>query len=200
MSGDLRGPLPASTAYLCIDMQNLFAQDTPWRAPWMDQVRPVVARLARFRPAANIFTRFIPLRRPSEASGTWRAYFERWHALTRDEIDPRLLDLVPELRELVPPATVFDQQVHSPFHGGRLAAALHERGLDGLVVSGTETDVRVLAAALDAVDHGFRVVIASDALCNSADETHDVLHKLFHERFGLQIEAAPTDAILAAWR
>lgn len=56
----------------------------------------------------------------------------------------------------------------------------------------------MLAAALDAVDHGFRVVIASDALCNSADETHDVLHKLFHERFGLQIEAAPTDAILAA--
>ena len=69
-----------------------------------------------------------------------------------------------------------------------------------LVFSGTETDVCVLAAVLAAVDHGFRVVVASDALCSSTDGTHDALLKVFHERFSQQIEVAEADAILALWR
>jgi nicotinamidase-related amidase len=77
---------------------------------------------------------------------------------------------------------------------------LRERGIDTLVISGTETDVCVLAAVLGAVDHGFRVVLPVDALCSSTDETHDALMKLYHERYGQQIEAAKTDAILEQWR
>ena len=103
------------------------------------------------------------------------------------------------LQELVPPAVVIDKQVYSPFHDGRLAPHLRERGIDSLVVSGTETDICVLAAVLAAVDHGFRVVIAADALCSSTDATHDALLRLYHQRFGQQIEVAETDAILAQW-
>jgi nicotinamidase-related amidase len=193
------GPLPLSTAHLCVDMQNLFAEDTPWRTPWMDRVRPVAARLARHRPERTVFTRFIPPERPEDMPGTWRRYYERWRELTGERADPRLVELVPELKELVPPATVFDKAVYSPFHDGRLAPLLRERGIDTLVVSGTETDVCVLAAVLGAVDHGFRVVLAGDALCSSTDETHDALLKLYHDRFGQQIEVADTDAILAQW-
>jgi nicotinamidase-related amidase len=194
------GPLPPSTAHLCVDMQNLFAEDTPWRTPWMDRVRPVAARLARHRPEHTVFTRFIPPERPEDMPGTWRRYYERWRELTGERADPRLVELVPELKALVPPATVFDKAVYSPFHDGRLAPLLHERGIDTLVVSGTETDVCVLAAVLGAVDHGFRVVLAGDALCSSTDETHDALLKLYHDRFGQQIEVAETEAILAQWR
>jgi nicotinamidase-related amidase len=57
----------------------------------------------------------------------------------------------------------------------------------------------VLAAVLGAVDHGFRVVLAGNALCSSTDETHDALLKVYHDRFGQQIEVAETDAILAQW-
>jgi nicotinamidase-related amidase len=193
------GPLPSSTAHLCVDMQNLFAEDTPWRTPWMDRVRPVAARLARQRPDRTVFTRFVPPERPEDMPGTWRRYYERWRELTGERADPRLVELVPELKELAPPATVFDKAVYSPFHDGRLAPLLRERGVDALVVSGTETDVCVLAAVLDAVDHGFRVVLAGDALCSSTDVTHDALLKLYHDRYGQQIEVADTDAILAQW-
>ena len=193
------GPLANSTAHLCVDMQNLFAEDTPWRAPWMDRVRPMAARLARHRPDRTVFTRFIPPDRPEDAPGTWRRYFSRWRELTGERIDPRLLELVPELQELVPPAMMIDKPVYSPFHDGRLAPHLRERGIDSLVVSGTETDVCVLAAVLAAVDHGFRVVIAADALCSSTDATHDALLKLYHRRFGQQIEVAKTATILAQW-
>jgi nicotinamidase-related amidase len=193
------GPLPPSTAHLCVDMQNLFAEDTPWRTPWMDRVRPVAARLARHRPERTVLTRFIPPERPEDMPGTWRRYYERWRELTGERADPRLVELVPELKELAPPATVFDKAVYSPFHDGRLAPLLRERGVDALVVSGTETDVCVLAAVLGAVDHGFRVVLAGDALCSSTDETHDALLKLYHDRYGQQIEVADTDAIVAQW-
>jgi nicotinamidase-related amidase len=197
--GLTHGSLPRSTAHLCVDMQNLFAEDTPWRTPWMDRVRPLVARLARHRPERTVFTRFIPPRRPEDAHGTWRRYFERWHEVTGEEAEPRLFELVPELKELVPPGKVFDKPVYSPFHDGRLAAMLHEDGVDTLVLSGTETDVCVLAATLAAIDHGFRVVLAEDTLCSSTDETHDALMTLYRDRYGQQIEVANVETIIAQW-
>jgi nicotinamidase-related amidase len=184
---------------LCVDMQNLFAEETPWRTPWMARVRPVVAELARYTAHATIFTRFIPPHDPSEAAGSWQRYFERWRELTRQHVDPRLLELVPELQELVPPAVVFDKQVYSPFHDGRLTHYLQRRGIDTLVISGTETDVCVLAAVLAAVDQGYRVIVALDALCSSSDDTHDALMKLYGNRFGQQIEMADTETILSQW-
>lgn len=194
------GPLPASTALLCVDMQNLFAAtDSPWHTPWMAEVRPVALRLARHRPERAVLTRFIPPERPEDLPGAWRRYYRRWRELTGEEIAPDLLELVPELKELVPPATVIDKRVYSPFHDGRLAPLLRGGGVDTLVISGTETDVCVLAAVLAAVDHGFRVVVARDALCSSTDETHDALLKVYHDRFGQQIEAGTTDDILAQW-
>jgi len=46
---------------------------------------------------------------------------------------------------------------------------------------------------------GYRVVLASDALCSSSDETHDALMTLYRERFSQQIETVETATILAAW-
>ena len=40
------GQLTDRTAHLCIDMQNLFAERTPWHTPWMTRVLPVVLRIA----------------------------------------------------------------------------------------------------------------------------------------------------------
>lgn len=194
------GPLPPTTTHLCVDMQNVFAEETPWRTPWMDRVRPVVERLARHRPERNVFTRFIPPERPEDATGAWRRYFERWRELTRAEADPRLFELVPELKALAPPGIVVDKPVYSPFHDGHLAAMLREQGVDTLVISGTETDVCVLAAVLGAVDLGFRVVLPKDALCSSTDATHDALMKLYEDRFGQQIEVAPAEVILSRWQ
>ena len=76
---------------------------------------------------------------------------------------------------------------------------LQARGIDSLVISGGETDICVLAAVMDAVDLGYRVVLARDALCSVSDQTHDALLQLYRGRFSQQIELAPVDNILAAW-
>ena len=193
------GPLGDRALHLCIDMQNLFAEDTPWNTPWMKRVLPVVTRIAKRHPERTIFTRFIPVTRPEAAGGTWRRFYRRWAELTLERIDPELLELVPPLRRLAPPATVIDKRVYSPFSEPALPRLLRERQIDTLVITGAETDVCVLAAVIDAVDLGYRVVLAQDALCSSSDRTHDALLTLYGSRFSEQIEAVDAEAILAAW-
>lgn len=194
------GPLSARTAHLCIDMQNMFAQETPWHTPWMDRVLPVVAAVADAHPDRTIFTRFIPPERPDQMPGRWRAYFERWREFTRERVDPDLLNLVSPLDRLVPPATIVDRPVYSGFASPKLRALLTDRKIDSLIISGAETDVCVLATVMGAVDRGFRVVIAADALCSSSDRTHDALLTLYTERYGQQIEVSDSATILSNWQ
>src|SRR5205085_9209193 len=66
------GPLDGRTAHLCIDMQNLFAEDTPWHTPWMKRVLPAVIEIAERHAVQTVFTRFIPARHPDELPGSWR--------------------------------------------------------------------------------------------------------------------------------
>jgi nicotinamidase-related amidase len=193
------GPLGPSTAHLCVDMQNVFAEDTPWHTPWMTRVLPIVAELAERHREKTVFTRFIPAHHPDELPGSWRRYYRRWSGLTLEKVDRQLLELVPPLARLAPPAAVIDKRVYSPFTEPALLKLLREREIDSLVISGAETDVCVLAAVMDAVDLGYRVVLARDALCSSSDATHDALMTLYRERFSEQIELAETAAILDAW-
>jgi nicotinamidase-related amidase len=193
------GPLDRRTAHLCVDMQNLFAEDTPWHTPWIKRVLPAVIEIAERHVEQTIFTRFIPARHPDELPGSWRRYYRRWSGLTLERIDRRLLELVSPLARLAPPAAIVDKRVYSPFTEPSLLGLLRERGIGSLVITGAETDVCVLAAVLDAVDLGYRVVLASDALCSSSDQTHDALMTLYRERFSEQIETADTASILAVW-
>jgi nicotinamidase-related amidase len=198
--GLTHGPLTESCLHLCVDMQRLFAEGTEWHTPWMERVLPVVERLAEARPAQTVFTRFIPAARPGEGEGTWRRYYERWHAMTLAELPPGMVELLPPLARLVPPAEVFDKRTYSPWWEGGLHRRLRERGIDTLVVSGAETDICVAATVLGAVDLGYRVVVPTDALCSSSDATHDALLTLYRERFGQQVETATADQILQGWR
>jgi nicotinamidase-related amidase len=193
------GPLDERTIHLCIDMQRLFAEETPWHTPWMERVLPVVVRIAEAHPEQTIFTRFIPPRHPDELPGTWRRFYRRWAELTLERIDPGLLELVPPLARLVPPALTIDKRVYSPFSEQTIWHVLRERQADTLVITGAETDMCVLAAVLDAVDYGFRVVLATDAICSSSDRTHDALMALYCNRFSEQIETVTSEAIIDAW-
>jgi hypothetical protein len=94
---------------------------------------------------------------------------------------------------------------HKP-HGDRHWIAAGEKGEDhrqggwshepdqrrqkGRILTGAETDICVLSTAVGAIDHGYRVIIAEDAVCSSSDRGHDSLLALFAQRFSQQIEVA----------
>ncbi len=192
--------LTRPTAHLCVDMQRMFAEETPWRAPWMDRVRPVAERLVSLHPGRTVFTRFMPPERAEDAVGCWADYYRKWHQFTGEEAEPGIVDLVPELARFVPPAAVFDKPGYSAFSTPDLLPFLRKRGVETLIVTGTETDVCVLSSVMSAVDHGFRVVLAKDAMCSSTDDTHDALIALYAQRFGLQVALTTSEAIEANWR
>ncbi len=88
--------------HLCIDMQRMFAEDTPWHVPWMREVSPQIEELSGRYPENTIFTRFVTPARPETMERMWRAYYEKWRMMTREHLDPVLLDLIPSLKTLVP--------------------------------------------------------------------------------------------------
>jgi hypothetical protein len=62
----------------------------------------------------NGFTRFIPPDRPDQVPGMWRRYYRRWRVATRERLDLRLLEVMPPLAALCPPATVIDKTAIPP--------------------------------------------------------------------------------------
>jgi nicotinamidase-related amidase len=193
------GPLGPHCIHLCVDMQRLFAENTEWHMPWMERVRPVVEHIARRHAAETIFTRFIPAAHPGEGVGTWRRYYRRWASMTIEKLGADMIELVPELARCVPPAETFDKFVYSPWLDNRFHARLRARGANTLIITGGETDVCVLATVLGAVDHGYRVVLVTDALCSSSDAAHDASLEVYHMRFGQQVETASAELVLDAW-
>jgi nicotinamidase-related amidase len=172
--GDQLLPLPLTerTVHLCVDIQRIFSAEGPWLTPWMDKVLPVATTLARRHPERTIFTRFVPPVRPDQMPGMWQRYYRRWRVATRERLDLHLLELMPPLAALCPPSTVIDKTRYSAFAEHRLIEHLRRREADALIVSGSETDVCVLATVLDAVDIGYRVIVVRDAICSSSDEGH----------------------------
>ena len=185
---------------MCVDMQRLFAESTPWRTPWLPRVLPAVVQLIDPYPARTVFTRFIPPQDAEDLPGTWQRYYRRWSEMTLANLDSSLLELVPELARYCPPAEILDKRVYSPWVGDDLARILSRHTVGTIVVSGAETEVCVLATVLGAIDRGYRVIVATDAICSSADPTHDAMLEIYHSRFGMQVETAEVAEILEAAR
>ncbi|MEN3975137.1 cysteine hydrolase [Emcibacter sp. SYSU 3D8] len=194
------GPPDERTVHLCIDMQRLFAPGGPWAAPWMDSVLPVAAGIAQRSPERTVFTRFIPPLEPEDMPGAWQHYYRRWRHITRDRLPARMLDLAPPLDRYVPPAAIVDKATYSAFGTPALDRLLQAKNVDGLIVTGAETDSCVLATVLGAVDRGYRVYLVTDAVCSSSDEGHDALMGLYRRRYSQQIQTLSAAEVIESWR
>ncbi len=182
--------------HLCVDMQRMFSEDTPWHVPWMARVSPEVLELAERHAGRTIFTRFIPPERAADAGGLWRSYYEKWWMMTGEHLPAEMRALMPSLARLAPPALVFDKPTYSPWVGSRLHTLLQQQAVRTLVVTGGETDVCVLATVLGAIDLGYRVILLGDAVCSGADDTHDASLSLLQSRFSMQVEVMTTHDFL----
>jgi nicotinamidase-related amidase len=191
--------IPSRAVHLCIDMQNLIAPSGPWAAEWAMRVLPTICSLVERAPERCIFTRFVPPERPDQMPGAWRAFYGKWPGLTGREIDPEALELMAPLKLFVPPARLLDKTRYSAFSNSALHACLNEMGAEALIVSGAESDVCVLATVLSAVDIGYPVIVATDAICSSADPGHDAALQLYAQRFSQQVQTMQTDEIREAW-
>ena len=195
----LTGPLPADTLHIVVDMQRLFIEHADWRVPDLPKIVPAILSLIEAQPKRTLFTRFVTPRKPEDAGGQWRHYYRHWQSVTLAQMDPALLDLVPELAERARPEAILDKRSHGGFESLAFAEAIARRQASTLVLTGVETDVCVLALAFAATDSGYRVIIVEDAVASSSPEGHRAALQAIFPRLDQQIALARMSDVLAAW-
>lgn len=197
---DQHSSIPPSAVHLCLDMQNLIGPAGPWAARWAERILPTVVSLVEHAPERCIFTRFVPPADTTELPPCWRTFYRAWPGMTAREVDPDAIELMAPLKLFTPPAAVLDKTRFSAFANAALHARLQSLAAETVIISGAESDMCVLATALAAIDHGYHVIVATDAVCSSADPGHEAALRLYRDRFSQQMQAMTTEAIRAAWR
>lgn len=186
----------SSFLHICVDMQLLFTEGRPWSMPWGKKILPSIVAICEKYPEQTIFTRFIPVVKPDNAIGAWKEYYKKWPSVTLTNADPELMQLIPPLRQFIPPATILDKKVYSPWTEGALDQHLKNLDIKTLIITGAETDVCILATVLGAVDRGYHVIIVEDAVSSSFDATHDAALKIYRNRFSEQIHLVNHQSLL----
>lgn len=199
MSGLPFGSLGGGALHVCIDMQRLFLEPGPWYCPEGLNILPAIGELLNRAGERSFFTRFITATTPDAAPGCWRRYYHHWRGVTQEEAGSEILDLHPQIADHAARRRIFDKAGHDPFKEQAFRDRVKAERPSALVLSGIETDVCVLAAALSAVDLGYRTIVATDAVASSAPEAHAACLRHIFPRFDQQIELACVADIVAAW-
>lgn len=153
------------TALIAVDVQNDFLPGGALAVPAGDEVVQPLVKAAREADLVVASRDFHPHDHVSfaEQGGQWPVHCVAGTegAALHPQID-RIADLV------VSKATRTDRDAYSAFDGTGLAGILSAQGIQRVVVGGLATDYCVRATALDAVKHGFEVVVLAEA-CRAVD-------------------------------
>jgi nicotinamidase-related amidase len=105
-------------------------------------------------------------------------------------------EVVPELGP--DNADLIESRQHgvSPFGGTSLDVTLRNLGVSTVVVVGVSVNLGVLGLAIEAVNLGYRVVVASDAVCGFP---RDYAESVMRHSMALLAARATVDEIVSAW-
>jgi ureidoacrylate peracid hydrolase len=184
---------PARCALLVVDMQNAFMLPGVAHSlcPMAEKIVPNINRLAKAVRATGGTVFWIKTTFTKEALRDWSTYFEmtspervakRIEALSADSIGHALwsgLDAQPQ-------DPIVEKNRFSAFIQGSsdLGAALRERGLDTVLVTGTVTNVCCESTARDAMMLNFKTIMVTDANAAATDEDHSASLTAFYLTFG----------------
>ena len=199
ISGLKFGSLGRNTLHVCIDMQLMFAFETKWASESIWNALPAIMKICDKYAPSTAFSRFICPKDLSETSGQWTRFYADAEGMLCGNMDPSMMDLLPELKRYCPPARIVDRKVFSAMASSGLRELLVEQSIDTLVISGFETDVCVLATVLSAIDLGFRVVLVRDALASSNAAGEKAALGGIFSRFDQQIEVIDSATLFQAW-
>ena len=158
--------LTSGDALLVIDMQVDFLPGGQLGVPQGDQVIGPINRLMRLFDSQGLPIYASRDWHPdnhcsfSARGGPWPAHCV---AGTAGAAFSNQLDL-PAGAVVVSKADSADADAYSAFNGTSLAAQLHARGVNRVVVGGLATDYCVLNTVIDAREHGFEVLIVPEAM------------------------------------
>jgi nicotinamidase-related amidase len=127
---------------------------------------------------------------PAREAGLWGKKVPWLHSCTLDSpavaIDPTL--------EARPDEAVIVKRFPSAFFGTDLDTRLRALSLDTIVLAGCTTSVCVRATAIDAMQHGYRTLVAAEAVGDFDPALHAVHLRDLDTRYA---DVMPVDEILA---
>lgn len=147
---DAGSPLACSLEDVVAAIQRLLGQT---RSAGFPVVFTTVAYDDAGKQAASVFIEKVPALLTLEAGSRWT------------EIDPRL---APE-----PGEPVVSKYFASAFSGTALASILSGAGTDTVIVTGASTSGCVRATAVDALQHGYRVLVPREAVGDRNPAAHE---------------------------
>ena len=187
--------VPGRTALLVVDLQRAFLE--PGEAMEVPPARDVVPRIGeliaifRDKGLPVVFTRFTysaeapllvgelhPEHRPV-TPGAPAGFGRPSSSCLEGQDNVRILpDLEPRADELV-----IDKRYYDGFNGTVLDGALRARGITTLVVTGTMTDICVLATVVGGFNREYRMVVVEDGVATLwpgiQDATLDILGRAY---------------------
>ncbi|GAA0279009.1 cysteine hydrolase [Alteraurantiacibacter aestuarii] len=170
---------PRRTAHLVVDMQYGFMEEgAPVEVPAargiVEQIN-TISRAVRDAGGINIFLRYTT---PEDWDRSWTVFMQRMGtsaAQHREAFTPgaHYHDLWDGL-DIGDQDLIVDKHRFSGFTHGTsgLENVLQARGIDTVIISGTLTNCCCESTARDAMQHNYRVIMATDANAALTDEEH----------------------------
>jgi len=202
---------PGRTALLVVDMQRGFVD--PGEALEVPQAREIVPAIQRLlavfrsRRLPVVFTEFVyservpllvgdlhPEHKPAQPGAPTGFGLPSSNCLEGHPSAETIPPLAPRPDELVVRKHGYDA-----FHGTPLDGALRARGVTSLVVTGTLTDICVLASIVGAFNREYRVTVAEDAVATLWPEIQRATLDIIGRAFGRVVSSKDIASEVTAW-
>lgn len=202
---------PGRTALIVIDMQRGFLD--PGEAMEVPPAREIIPRLQalltlfREKRLPVVFTEFVysqtvpllvgelhPEHKRALPGGPRGFGVPSSSCLEGEDNVNTVSDLSPRPDELV-----IEKHWYDAFNGTPLDGALRARGVTSLVLTGTMTDICVLASVVGAFNREYRVVVVEDAVATLWPEIQRATLDIFRRAFARVASAKEVADEMAAW-
>jgi nicotinamidase-related amidase len=159
----------------------------------LDDVVEAIGRLLDGFRAAGLPVAFTTVAYDAAAKQAAAVFIDKVPALLRLEAGSRWTEIDPRIapRDDEP---VLTKLWASAFHGTPLASFLTSTGCDTLVVTGASTSGCVRATAVDALQHGYRVLVPRDAVGDRNPAAHEANLYDIDTKYG---DVVTSDEVLA---
>jgi len=204
--------VPGRTALLVVDMQRAFLE--PGEAMEVPPARDVVPRIGeliaifRDKRLPVVFTRFTysaaapllvgelhPEHRPATPGAPVGLGRPSSSCLEGQDNVGIVPDLEPHAGELV-----IDKRYYDGFNGTVLDGALRARGITTLVVTGTMTDICVLATVMGGFNREYRMVVVEDGVATLWPAIQDAALDILGRAYARVTSAKDVASQLAGWQ
>lgn len=197
-------PDPKRTAHVIVDLQNGFMEEgAPVEVPMarhiVDEVN-LISRALRDAGGTNIFLRYTT---PPDWENHWTVFWERMGPAAaghREAFTPgNPMHALWAGLDVQPGDIVVDKHRFSGFFPdtSSLPALLRDLAVDTLIISGTLTNCCCESTARDAMQAGYRVIMAADANAALSDEEH---RATLHNMAFVFADLLSAREIAALWR